>query len=569
MTPEEVQAHKNWRDTMAHQPTPAEGCFHANYPDTTWQADTCTTLPPRVYSNPHPRNTRMRTIQAVGNGGDYVLSSATLISKTVGSFPKVSGVTSERGLNGSGGLGPDEYSLQINSNDDATTSACADRSDCTVWQQFIYDNGGSEKQAGLFMQYWLQNYGSDCPSGWVSDGNVSCYRNSNAVVLPSVPATHLANLKLTGSANANGLDTVTFTNGNTAHSVSASDNAVNIATVWTDSEFNVFGNSNSSRANFNRGSSITVKVAAFNGDTAAPTCTENWRDTMAHQPTPAEGCFHANYPDTTWQADTCTTLPPRVYSNPHPRNTRMRTIQAVGNGGDYVLSSATLISKTVGSFPKVSGVTSERGLNGSGGLGPDEYSLQINSNDDATTSACADRSDCTVWQQFIYDNGGSEKQAGLFMQYWLQNYGSDCPSGWVSDGNVSCYRNSNAVVLPSVPATHLANLKLTGSANANGLDTVTFTNGNTAHSVSASDNAVNIATVWTDSEFNVFGNSNSSRANFNRGSSITVKVAAFNGDTAAPTCTAGGTTAETNNLYLGNCYATGGNMPSITFTEAN
>ncbi|QHQ28891.1 hypothetical protein [Xanthomonas albilineans] len=298
----------------------------------------------------------------------------------------------------------------------------------------------------------------------------------------------------------------------------------------------------------------------------------DWRDTMAHQPTPAKGCFHANYPSTTWQADTCTTRPPHGYSNPHPRNTRMHAIQAVGDSDDYVLSSDTLISQTVGSFPKVSGVTSERGIGGNGsgqGLGPNEYALQINSNFDATTSACADRSDCTVWQQFIYNNGGSQEQSALFMQYWLQNYGSDCPSGWISDGDVSCYRNSDALILPNVPATQLANLKLTGSATANGMDTVTLTNGSTAHSVSASDNALEIATVWTDSEFNVFGNSNSSRANFNRGSSITVKVAVLNGDTAAPTCAAGGTTAETNSLYLGDCYASGGKMPSITFTEAN
>ncbi|WP_045737333.1 hypothetical protein [Xanthomonas sp. MUS 060] len=294
----------------------------------------------------------------------------------------------------------------------------------------------------------------------------------------------------------------------------------------------------------------------------------DWRETMAHQRTPTKGCFHANYPDTTWHAQACTTLPPLVHpTHRNARNTRLSAIQSVGNGNDYVLSSDSLISQTVGSFPRVSGVTSESG-GGTGGA--NQYSLQINSNYDATTNACADRSDCTVWQQFIYADNGPEAQGGVFMQYWLQNYGSDCPTDWISDGNTSCYRSSDGISAPNVPATQLASVKLTASAVADGTDTVTLTYGGTAYSVSASDNVLDIATVWTDSEFNVFGNGGASQANFNRGSSITVKVAALNGDTAAPTCTSGqGTTGETNNLYLGNCHALGGQMPSITFTEAN
>ncbi|MFC6839377.1 hypothetical protein [Xanthomonas theicola] len=66
------------------------------------------------------------------------------------------------------------------------------------------------------------------------------------------------------------------------------------------------------------------------------------------------------------------------------------------------------------------------------------------------------------------------------------------------------------------------------------------------------------------------GNAAGSRANFNCGSSVTVKLAVRNGSTAAPTCAANaGTTGETNNLNLGSCTAAGGSMPSITFTEAN
>jgi hypothetical protein len=300
-----------------------------------------------------------------------------------------------------------------------------------------------------------------------------------------------------------------------------------------------------------------------------------WRETMAHQKTPALGCFHASYPGTAWQADACTRLPKHRHVHAIARNTIMDTMAPVGNGNDYVLRSQTLISKTIGSFPQVSGVTSERSIGvppfGSGGIiGPNEYSLQLNTNDVDSTSFCERRSGCTVWQQFIYATGyNAPKHPAVFMEYALSGYGTECPKDWISDEN-SCYRDSEALSVPDVPITRLADLKLIGSATANGEDVVTFIDGNTAYSVSASDDVLKIATVWKESEFNVVGNEEGARAEFNRGSSITVNVAATNGDTAAPTCAANaGTTGETNNLYLGSCSVAGGNTPSITFTEAN
>jgi len=56
---------------------------------------------------------------------------------------------------------------------------------------------------------------------------------------------------------------------------------------------------------------------------------------------------------------------------------------------------------------------------------------------------------------------------------------------------------------------------------------------------------------------------------FNRGTEITVNVAAQYGSTTAPTCESNsGTTAETNNLNAGLCTAAGGTTPSIQFTES-
>jgi hypothetical protein len=99
---------------------------------------------------------------------------------------------------------------------------------------------------------------------------------------------------------------------------------------------------------------------------------------------------------------------------------------------------------------------------------------------------------------------------------------------------------------------------------------VVFNNGTTAYTVNASDSVVDISTVWKESEFNVVGNAGGSRADFNKGSSITVKVALTDGSTLAPTCLANaGSTGETNNLNLGSCSATGGSTPYIQFIESN
>jgi hypothetical protein len=110
---------------------------------------------------------------------------------------------------------------------------------------------------------------------------------------------------------------------------------------------------------------------------------------------------------------------------------------------------------------------------------------------------------------------------------------------------------------------------MTGTVVPGGNDTATFTDGTVAYSVSIADSVLQIGTVWRDSEFNVLGDVDSSKAVFNQDSAITVNVAVLDGSTTAPAClSAAGTTAETNNLTLGSCAAVGGATPSIQFTEA-
>lgn len=304
---------------------------------------------------------------------------------------------------------------------------------------------------------------------------------------------------------------------------------------------------------------------------------EEWRAFMAHYTEPEEGCFQASYPSIGWEQVECKEAHPNLHPHPVFHKTTTGEEQVTGNGHDYVAEAAGLISETVGTFPKVTGVKSEKSVGvplfGDGGiLGPNEYTLQINSNFMGTTAACDGHTDCTVWQQFVYATDYEiEGEAAVFMEYWLLDWGdSACPSTWDSDGEGDCVKNSAYVAAPDIKITTLGSLSLSAAAVAGGNDTVVFNNGTTAYSFSGHDSVLDISEVWKQSEFNVLGDAGGSRADFNKPVSITVNVALTDGTTAAPTCVANaGSTGETNNLNLGKCSAAGGSSPSIQFTESN
>jgi len=280
---------------------------------------------------------------------------------------------------------------------------------------------------------------------------------------------------------------------------------------------------------------------------------ENWRETIARTSVPHEGCFQAEFPDAVWVETSCSVAPDKVYV-PHGHGGP----QTVGNGVDYAASVGNLISSSVGTFSTVTGVTSERDG------GSNVYSIQLNSNF-MSTAACNGHSGCLAWEQFVY----SSYEQSAFMQYWLIDYGNSCPSGWNAYSG-SCYRNSAAVNVPKQPISVLSQLKMSATAVAGGNDTLVFTTPTKAYSTTGKDSVTDLATAWKQSEFNIIGDGGGSKATFNTGSSITVKVAVAHGSTAAPTCASNaGTTGETNNLRLGSCSAVGGATPYIQFKESN
>ena len=326
----------------------------------------------------------------------------------------------------------------------------------------------------------------------------------------------------------------------------------------------------------------SVAFAASSPDALEAQAHEAWKEVITRTPTPTQGCFYAVYPGTQWVKGQCFEAPHR-YLTPPPFKFDLASgkWQVVGNGNDYVAKTPRNTSQVIGSFPKTADVTFERSvgelLNGQGGiLGPNEYTLQINSGMNLSTSACQAHPGCTIWQQYVYGTDiNVPGTGGVFIEYWLINWGtSSCPSGWQYldlFGIPSCVINSDFTAAPDEPITQLGNEKLSASAVPGGNDTVVFTDGSTAYSLSTSDDVLGLATAWNESEFNVFGDAGSARADFNPGASVTVKLAVTDGSANAPTCLGGiGTTAETNNLTLGStCSAEGGSMPYIEFTEAN
>jgi hypothetical protein len=305
---------------------------------------------------------------------------------------------------------------------------------------------------------------------------------------------------------------------------------------------------------------------AFAGELVNSAETRNqeiWREAIAQTDVPTEGCFQASYPSLAWNKVACTVAPNVPF---RPRTGHIS--QTVGDGNDYAAQAASgVIKKTVGSFPKVTGVTSEKGL-----LGANDYSIQLNSNF-MNTAACNGArvpARCLDWEQFVYASGYDS----AFMQYWLINWNNPCPSGWFTDGG-DCYTNSAAVTAPREAITALKTLKLSGAAKKGtakkaGIDTLVFTVGTKAYSTTGLDTVVDLATAWAQSEFNIIGDGDGSQATFNSGSSVTVKIALASGTKNAPICESdAGTTGETNNLNLGSCAGTGGATPYIEFIESN
>ncbi len=343
-------------------------------------------------------------------------------------------------------------------------------------------------------------------------------------------------------------------------------------------------------------SPLVSALAQQETDVAAQGVTETqlktWHDNLKNYAPLESGCFSTSYPLVQWQKTACGPRPAFVSSHRGAAlaalaaNARGKAIplEVTGNGNDYVARTGGITQSGLGTFPVAKGITSETGVGvaafgGGGVLGKNEFTLQLNSDINPSKTACSAfrYASCYVWEQFVYSTAGSGYPSEVFIQNWVFPSQTDynnvgCPSGWQdasSTGNPACVVNSRAASTPSVAATSLGSLKLSGAVSS-GTDTVIFTNGTKAYAASEPDSTVQLGSWWKQSEFNVVGNGDGSEAVFNKGVTLSVNLAVSDKTTNAPTCLSqSGTTGETNNLTLGACKTTAGTTPSITFTESD
>jgi hypothetical protein len=205
------------------------------------------------------------------------------------------------------------------------------------------------------------------------------------------------------------------------------------------------------------------------------------------------------------------------------------------------------------------------------------YSLQLNSNF-FSTAACGKTVACVGWEQFVYTNQPSYYSGGgnLIIQDWLLSTGKKalkCQAGWITSGS-DCYRNAPySILVPTVPIASLQGIVLSGSATASG-DSVFLTDVNFVYGMknAQNDGLTDLSNHWTATQFNILGDSNSYRAVFNLGTTITISVEAVMSYTMTPKCSSQqSTTAESNNLSFVAAPKFGAikQYPSILFTESN
>lgn len=271
-----------------------------------------------------------------------------------------------------------------------------------------------------------------------------------------------------------------------------------------------------------------------------------WHKSLLNMPLPKEGCYKAEYPHLAWQEVACI-KPPDIPMPPRSG----ALADSVGNGYDYSAQVTGQLISVIGSFDTAT-TTGESGFTYQSPTTAvaDAYTLQLNSNFFNNPPACsgaATPASCQGWQQYVY----SSKSAGAaYIQYWLINYGNACPAGWNTYGS-DCYRNSTqAVSVPLIAATALAQTSLTGSVTAGGNDRLDLASGSNHYSVTSPDNIVTLANYWNTAEFAVVGDCCGYAANFNANTALAVRSTVHNGTTTAPVCVLEGFTGETNNLFL-------------------
>jgi len=288
------------------------------------------------------------------------------------------------------------------------------------------------------------------------------------------------------------------------------------------------------------------------------------------------GCFEAHFPDEHWVETNCGPAPktpnPRAHG-PHPNT--------VGDGTDWFATvTSGNISEVTGSFDSVSGVVQLLGPIGGDTtvVHPNAYAMQMNSNT-YTPTICGTLANC-AWVQFIFSQTQCGSSPCAFIEYWLLNHTSPCPTnaswnfynGSVPGTTPGCFLNTPSRSLAAVPLSDLSSLTVNAKTQG-GNDIVTVSDASGTLGSVSNPSIASLATGWTGVEYNLVGDCCSVETFFTSTTtaSLTLRVATVNGTTNAPSCASSftGTTAESNNLNLtGGCTPVSGANPAIVFTES-
>lgn len=282
---------------------------------------------------------------------------------------------------------------------------------------------------------------------------------------------------------------------------------------------------------------------------------KEWQKQIAKVPVPKKGCFTANYPDKQWKEVPCG--PPSKYPN---------TVGgSIGNDvGPNV--SPLLISSAQGSFDSVTPATvTETGAWNGNPTSANAFTIQMNTQF-FTTSVCTGHPGCQGWQQFIYSQNQCSGPC-VFMEYWLLNYGSPCPSASWNQSGSSCWINSASNPAPAITAAQLQNTTLTGTAQG-GTDTVVLTSPGGGANATAADTVLNVSNAWTTADFIVCGDCCASQANFSAPTTLVQRITVTDGSQKKPVCSTQASTGETNNLSFGpTAPVASGIGPALLYSE--
>jgi hypothetical protein len=330
----------------------------------------------------------------------------------------------------------------------------------------------------------------------------------------------------------------------------------------------------------NKEPSTQVPRAVSPIDPAQNAARKAWHVSMISRKLPKPGCFSASYPDIQWKEVPCVKPP---YRNPISPVRRPPSPPAPPGEPESVSDvsaavSGNTISSAEGSFPEVVNVTNVS-TNGTDGL----FELQLNTKP-VSSSACKNAAvfaNCKMWEQFLFLTSATHSY--VYIEFFLEGFAAPCPGSgntpelpgkapsipWTKNGN-DCVFDYPSIQLDPQNIVNIGSLRLTASADPQGSDQVIMQLADgTIHGVGMPDSISDLAAVWTEAEFNVFGYENRRQAVFNDGAALVVKLQVENSGTSAPTVVHEGFTGETNNLVIGSSCSSSGNPPSIEFEEAS